>query len=152
MSNEKLSGKDLKTMSAPPSAAPLKAMSLADFESTTNGETFGGTFKPIELEIGTVSGKLIYVKDSKIVLPKTGDDGKTISETIMTPLARLNDDPESPLMSLPIGTIFKKAWDESHIQPGQCFWMARYPDSKKKSGKGAGNAMKVYALKLEKTA
>lgn len=121
-------------------------ISFADFNNPAVGETFGGSYPALELEPNSVSKRLIYIKDSKIVLTKTVD-GKEEAENKKIAVVAEKDAPEK-LFGLPISAIFEKNWKEADLEIGSEFVVARFPDTKKKRGQGAGQTMKNYALKV----
>lgn len=113
-----------------------------DFENPNVGETFGGNYPRIELVEGQVSPLLTYIKDSKVQI--TNDDGST--EMISAPVVQSAED--SKLYTLPISAIFRKHWGEANMAEGDTLKIKRYTDATKKRGKGAGNKLKVYAVKV----
>lgn len=116
--------------------------SADDFENPNVGETFGGSYPRLELAEGQVSPVLTYVKDTKVQLER--DDGTT--EMVNAPVAQNSDD--GKLVALPINAVFKKHWSEANVSVGDTFKVKRYADATKKRGKGAGNKIKVFALKV----
>jgi hypothetical protein len=112
-----------------------------DFENPNVGESFGGNYPRIELAENTVSPLLTYSKDSKVQVEN--DNGM---EVISAPVALNSED--GKLYSLPISAIFRKHWKEADVQPGDTFRFKRYVDAVKKRGKGAGNKLKVFAIKV----
>lgn len=111
-----------------------------DFENPNVGESFGGSYSRLELNENEVSGLLEYVKDSKVQVEN--DNGP---EIITSPVAKTE---EGKLVSLPISAIFRKHWKEANVEKGDKFKIKRYVDVVKKRGKGSGNKLKVYAVKV----
>ncbi len=155
----KITSADIKaqTASAPaPASNSDSVLSFADFNNPTTGENYGGSFPPLELEVQQVSPTLVYLKDSKIILtksipsvtkPGTMED---IAETKKVAIVAHKND-TSKMFGLPISAIFEKNWKEADLEYGSEFVLARFPDSIKKRGEGAGSTkMKNYAMKVLK--
>jgi len=111
-----------------------------DFENPSIGEAFGGSYPNLELSQGEVSGMLTFVKESKIALQNEAGETEILSIPVANDGARL--------VSLPLNAVFKKHYKEANLNAGDVFRIKRYPDSTKKRGKGAGNIIKVFALKV----
>lgn len=116
--------------------------SFKDFENPDLGESFGGTYTPIEIPELGVSNLLKYVKNTKLNLV---DDGVTkiltvpVCEEIVT----------GKLVAMPLGAVFNKHWDDAKIQKGDTLIIGRYPNKIKKTGKGAGSTiMQIFGLKV----
>lgn len=116
--------------------------SADDFENPNVGETFGGSYPRIELSEGQVSPLLTYIKDSKVQIQN--DDGT--SEMVSSPVVQSADD--NKLYTLPISAIFRKHWGEANVNEGDTLKVKRYVDAIKKRGKGAGNKLRVFAVKV----
>lgn len=126
---------------APKNIAPVAAQNNGDdFENPNVGETFGGSYARLELAENQVSELLEYVKDSKVQVEN--EDG---AEMVPVPVART---PDGILVSLPISAIFRKHWKEANVNVGDKFKIKRYLDAIKKRGKGTGNKLKVFAVKV----
>ena len=127
-------------------SASDKDISFAEFNNPSIGENFGGSFPPLELEVNSVSPRLIYIKDSKVVLEKTVN-GEKIADIKKVAVVAHKSDPNK-MFGLPISAIFEKNWKESDLNIGSEIVVARFADSTKKRGEGAGQKMKNYALKV----
>lgn len=132
----KLTAADLKA-----AVVPSTVNAADDFENPSIGEAFGGNYPRIELSEGQVSPLMTYAKNSKVQVEN--DNG---IEIINAPVCTNADD--GKLYSLPISAIFRKHWTEAQMQPGDTFKFKRYTDAVKKRGKGAGNKLKVFAVKV----
>lgn len=123
-----------------------------DAWDSTTGESFGGVATPIALAVNQVSPVLEFTRMSSVQLKDTEKtaDGKEVevSRVVPAPVAVAVDDPKKADVSLPIGAIFRKTWAEAKCIPGDRFLIKRFPDAKKKGGRGSGTAMQVYGLKV----
>jgi len=113
------------------------------FESA-KGESFGGVQAILALPVGGCSRKLEYLREMK--LPLKEDDGST--KLMNVPLAFDTEDADKRQYSMPIGAVFRKIWAEASPQPGDQFYVKRFDDASKKSGKGAGKPFHVYGIKI----
>ena len=136
----KLTTEDIKNLAATSATEPVAQNGADDFENPSVGEVFGGSYPRLDLLEGQVSPLLEYVKDSKVQVEN--DDG---AEMVAVPVART---PEGQLISLPISAIFRKHWKEANVNVGDTFKIKRYVEAIKKRGKGAGNKLKVFAVKV----
>jgi hypothetical protein len=98
----------------------------------------------LELAENEVSPLLTYRKDTKIQMESQDNEGEFEMKTV--PVVESATDHK--LYTLPLSAIFMKHWKEAEIKTCDEFKIKRYPDATKKRGKGAGNKMKVYALKV----
>lgn len=115
-----------------------------NFETSKEGEVFGGSYPRLELTPGDCSVALIYMKDTEIPLDD-GVDDKGLPKTKMQTVY-VAETPKGALVSCPIAAIFMKHFKEADIQKGDTFRIQRYVDATKKRGKGSGNKMQVYAV------
>jgi len=100
------------------------------------GQEFGGESDIIKIEPGQFAGPFQYAGHSKIVT----DLGEVTAHTAHT----ISGD----LVRLPIQATFLRAIDQAGVQLGDTFAIGRGRDVKKKKGKGAGNDMAIYKIKL----
>lgn len=119
-----------------------------DFENPNSGELFGGSYPRLALEPGNVSEELTYVKDTTITLndPDEDEGKKDINVKVLQEVA------SGLLCTAPIGAIFNNTFEDAKIKKGDVFRIKRYPDAEKKEGKGKGNKMQVYGIKVYKRA
>ena len=115
-----------------------------DFENPNVGEIFGGSYPRLELIENEVSSVLTYRKDTKIQMESNDKEG----EFEMKSVPVVESAADGKLYTLPLSAIFTKHWKEAGINAGDTLKIKRYPDATKKRGKGAGNKMKVFALKV----
>lgn len=120
-----------------------------NFETSQEGEIFGGSYARLELNHGNVSCPLIYRKDTEIPLPDQDAEG---NDTTKMQTVYVAETPKKELVSCPIASIFMKHFKEAKIKLGDEFRIKRYPDAIKKRGKGSGNKMQVYAVMVTKRA
>ena len=114
------------------------------FENPNVGETFGGSYEPMKLDEGQTSPLLEFIKTTPI--PIKGDEGEE-DKIIEAPVACVVNDPEK-IFSMPIGAVFQKHWKEAGIKKGDRFAFKRYNDATKRHGRGQGNKIQVYAIKV----
>ena len=133
------------SVSAPASVskADLKAGSVSvkvdpSTWDSTQGEVFGGSADILKLEIGEVAGPLSYVGLSEKKLELDGDK-------VDVHTAR---DASCKLWRLPLSASFRNQLLESKLGAGDSFLARRVEDSVKKKGKGKGNMMKIYQVKI----
>lgn len=115
-----------------------------DFENPNIGEMFGGTYPQLALGENEVSPLLTFVKNTKIQIENPDKPG----EYEMRPVPVASSGNDGKLYSLPISAIFRRLWDEAKMNEGDTFKIKRYPDATKKRGRGAGNKMKNFAMKV----
>ena len=132
---------------APTSTLEAKDSSF-NFEQA-EGELFGGSYARLELEPGDVSIPLVYRKDTEIPLPDQDANG---NETTKMQTVYVCELPNTELVTCPISAIFMKHFKEAKIVKGDEFRIKRYPNAVKKRGKGAGNQMQVFAVRVTKRA
>jgi len=135
--SSKVTSQDIKNIAAATAQAPAD-----DFENPDIGETFGGSYDRLTLAENEVSPMLSYAKDTKISLEDQNQAGVYVSQSV--PVA----DNGGKLVSLPICSIFRKNWKEANVGIGDKFKIKRYPNTTKKRGKGVGNKMESYAIKV----
>lgn len=127
-----------------PENAPVIANAVTDFDDETTGEVVGASYPRLELMQNQVSMKLEYVKEQVLVLPS--QDNPKEMEELKVPCAKGVDD--GVIYALPVSAIFKKNLAESNLDKGDVFAFKRYTDAVKKHGRGQGNKMRVYGIKV----
>lgn len=100
------------------------------------GQEFGGQSDLLQMEQGECAGPFTYCGHSQI----TTELGETTSH--------LAFDDNGDQIRLPIQATFLKAIDQARIQVGDTFAIKRWEDQEKKKGKGAGNMMAIYSVKV----
>jgi|SRR3954467_6834925 len=118
-----------------------------DFENPDVGENFGGSYARLDLNEDQVSGLLEYIKEADIEVRDDSEGAAPGAKKILE-MHVLRDVDSGKLVTSPIGAIFDNCWDEAKIEKGDTFKIKRYADTVKKEGKGKGNKMKVYAIKV----
>ena len=102
------------------------------------GEVFGGSADILKLEPGQVAGPLVYVGLSEKKLELDGDK-------VDVHTAR---DASAKLWRLPLSASFRNQLVESKLAAGDTFLVRRTEDALKKKGKGKGNPMRIYQVKI----
>jgi len=110
-------------------------LSPDDFDAQ-DGQEFGGESGLLILDEGECAGPFTYSGHSQIQT----ELGETTSHTALTP--------EGDQVRLPIQATFLRAVDQARLGFGDTFAVKRCDDAIKKKGKGAGQAMAIYALKV----
>lgn len=119
--------------------APEKA-----FASVEVGESFGGSFPRMELKEGEVSTYMQYVRESSMAFEDVVD-GAIVRTTVKVHLSRLED---GSIVSPPIASNFDKNFTEAGIKLGDIYLVKRHSDVVKKKGRGAGQKMEMYEIKV----
>jgi hypothetical protein len=114
------------------------------FDNPDLGESFGGTFDRLILNVGDISEYLQYVRQSSMVFEDIAD-GQVTSKTVAVFLAR---NAEGTIFSLPIAAIFVKNFKDANMVQGDIFTFRRTGDVTKKKGRGTGNIMETYEIKV----
>lgn len=131
--------RDAKKMSDEEKAARNYMANDAEWEAA-QGEEFGGQADILQLEVGEIAGPLKYVGQQEM----TTDLGDT------TVHMATNADGET--LRLPIQATFQRAIDQAGMARGDVFYVKRFDDQIKKKGKGAGNPMAIYGVKVKERA
>ncbi|MDE2102577.1 MAG: hypothetical protein KGL39_35345 [Patescibacteria group bacterium] len=100
------------------------------------GEEFGGKSEILILQVGEIAGPLTYVGHQEM----TTDLGDTTVHTATTK--------SGEQVRLPIQATFLRALDQAGVVRGDSFMVKRFEDQVKKKGKGAGNPMAIYGVKV----
>lgn len=100
------------------------------------GQEYGGQSDLLSIEAGECAGPFTYCGHSQI----TTELGETTSHLAF------NEDGDQ--IRLPIQATFLKAIDQARIAVGDVFAIKRWDDQEKKKGKGAGNMMAIYSVKV----
>lgn len=122
-----------------------------DFENPNVGENFGGSYARLDLNEGQVSQELVYIKEDDIQV-RDDSEGAAPGAKKTLKMHVLQDVDSGVLVTSPIGAVFDNVWAEAQIKTGDVFRIKRYSDTVKKEGKGKGNKMKVYGIKVYKRA
>lgn len=127
-------------MAKKPSERPVPSapIPLANEEAWdgASGQEFGGSADILQIEVGQVAGPLEYQGHQQI----TTDLGEATVHTA--------SDEEGNQWRLPIQATFVRAIDQAGMRRGDKFLVKRMDDTIKKRGKGAGNPMSIYAIKI----
>lgn len=119
--------------------AALAARTYVTDESAwdeAEGQEFGGKSDVINILVGEIAGPFVYAGHQSMVTD-LGEATVHIANT---------SDGES--VRLPISATFVRAVDAAGLAFGDTFLVRRSDDVKKKKGKGAGNMIPVYAIKV----
>lgn len=103
----------------------------------TDAMEYGGQADIVELEEGEVAGPFTYVGSQPMAL-ETGDT-----------TVHIGADPNGANMRLPISASFLRSADQARLNPGDVFLVRRSADQVKKRGKGKGQNMKIYSIKVK---
>lgn len=125
---------DAKRMSDEEKAARTYMADEAAWDS--GGEEFGGKSEILVLEVGEVAGPFTYIGNQEMVT----DLGETTVH-----LASKDDE----TFRLPIQATFQRAIDQAGLTRGDTFLVKRFEDQTKKKGKGAGNPMAIYGIRVK---
>lgn len=102
---------------------------------------YGGQADIMALEEGEIGGPFTYVGHQPMRL-----DDKDVT-------VHIGQTEEGTNMRLPISASFLRSIDQAKLAPGDKFAVKRNEDVIKKNGKGKGNPMQIYSIKvLEKAA
>lgn len=105
---------------------------------TQEGDEFGGKSEILLMEVGDICGPFDYVGHQQM----TTSLGETTVHKGM--------DENGDILRLPIQATFLRAVDEAALQRGDTFIVKRFEDQIKKQGKGKGEPMAIYAVKVTK--
>lgn len=97
---------------------------------------FGGQSDILLLEVDEVGGPFKYIGHQ----PMQTDLGMTT--------VHIASDKEGNTIRMPISAAFVRSADQAGLSRGDTFIVKRYPDTLKKTGKGKGQTMQIYALKV----
>lgn len=112
-------------------------VSDAIFEKA-QGDTFGGASEILVLEEGAIAGPLKYAGH------RLTDLGNGLEPVDM----HESQDAEDETWRLPIAANFRRQAEGANLQRGDTFYLKRLPDAIKKGGKGKGNPMQMYQIKV----
>ena len=101
-----------------------------------DGVEYGGQSDILTMSEGEMAGPLTYAGANQV----TTDLGETTSH-----VAIMHNGEQ---IRLPIQATFIRAMDMANLQQGDTFAVRRDPDQIKKRGKGAGNAMAIFRIKV----
>lgn len=131
--NSKTSSEDTESTAIEGVKPPLMAASEWDAVETPE---FGGQADIMALEVDEIGGPFEYVGHQPMRLE---DKDVTVHIGLTT---------EGTNMRLPISASFLRAVDQAKLAPGDTFAIKRNDDVKKKNGKGKGNMMQIYSVKV----
>jgi len=110
----------------------------ASLWDSAEGETFGGDADILRLDVGQVAGPLTYEGRDQKGLELEGDKVDV----------HLGRDRAGKLWRLPLSASFRNQLAESKLAEGDTFLVRRNEDAIKKKGKGKGNPMKIFQIKV----
>jgi len=114
---------------------PIPVVDESAWDSA-DGQEFGGSADIMLIQPGQIAGPFEYQGHQQI----TTDLGETT--------VHLGADEDGNQWRLPIQATFIKAVDQSGMRRGDRFLVRRLANQTKKKGKGAGNEMAIYAVKV----
>lgn len=100
------------------------------------GSEFGGQADIMSLDVGEIGGPFLYIGFQPMRLE---DKDVTV---------HIGQTSEGVNMRLPISASFLRSVDQAKLVPGDKFAVKRNEDVAKKNGKGKGNMMQIYSLKV----
>lgn len=118
-----------------------------DFEDPSVGENFGGSYPRLNLEQGATSGMLSFIKDDELEIKDDSEGAQPGAKKTLV-LHVLQDLDSGALCTCPIGAVMDNVWLEANVKKGDVFRVKRYADQPKKEGRGKGNLMKIYGIKV----
>ncbi len=101
-----------------------------------DGQEYGGQSEILLMDVGEIAGKFTYV-GKQAMATELGD---TTVHTAVTA--------NKEQVRLPISAAFLRSVDQAGIRQGDKFLIKRLDDVQKKSGKGKGQTMQIYAVKV----
>jgi hypothetical protein len=116
----------------------FKPIDAAAFDQL-DGESYGGGANYLQLEIGSVGGPFVFKEIRPQV--KLSKEGEPVDIPVGT-------DANGKDIDLPVATIFRNQVEEAELNAGDVIYIRREPDAIKQKGKGKGNKMQVYSLKV----
>lgn len=136
----------MKTTTKTAAPAAISKNSLQAFAVTndasvwdqTDGETYGGNADILKLDVGQIAGPLTYAGLDEKALELDG-------EKVDVHCAR---DGAGKLWRLPLAASFRRQIIESKLAEGDTFLVRRVEDAVKKKGKGKGNPMRIFQIKI----
>lgn len=100
------------------------------------GETYGGQSPILVIHPGQIVGPITFNAQNTV----KGDDGGEMVQT--TGLV------DGKTHRLPLSASFTRACQDAALAPGDTFYLQRHEDVEKKKGKGVGQMMAIYELKV----
>jgi len=110
----------------------------ASLWDSTEGETYGGDADILRLDVGQIAGPLKY----------EGRDAKGLELDGEKVDVHTGRDNAGKLWRLPLSASFRNQLTESKLAEGDTFLVRRGEDAIKKKGKGKGNPMKIFQIKV----
>ncbi len=114
---------------------PIPTVDQAAWDNA-EGQEYGGQSDILKMKVGEIAGPLVYVGHQQI---ETDLGSATV---------HLATDEEEEQWRLPISATFIRCVDQANLKQGDTFLVRRLDDQQKKRGKGKGNAMAIFALKV----
>lgn len=113
---------------------------MADAAAWDNdeGQEFGGKADVVKILVGEIAGPFTYLNHVSMET----DLGKVTVHQATTE--------DKQQVRLPISATFVRAVDQADLKFGDVFLIKRSEDVEKKRGKGAGNDIPVFAIKVLK--
>lgn len=105
-----------------------------------DGEEFGGKSQILLLDENEIGGPFTYIGHQKM----TTELGETT--------VHMATGPDGETYRLPIQATFLRSIDQADMGRGDKFIVRRFPDELKKRGKGAGEPMSIYGLRVKERA
>lgn len=127
---------EAKELTAQQEEARKRYLVNEDAWDEADGQEFGGSAEVLILRQNEIAGPFIYTGHQQVQT----DLGETTSHT--------GTDPDGEQVRLPIQATFLRAVDTAKLGYGDKFLVKRQPDQIKKKGKGAGNPMAIFAIKV----
>ena len=120
------------------SGEPVNVKVSASQWDAAPGEVFGGSADILKMEPGEVAGPLTYegIDEKRLEL-----EGEKID-------VHVGRDAGGKRWRLPLSTSFRYQLEESKLAEGDTFLLRRAEDAIKKKGKGKGNPMKIFQIKI----
>lgn len=101
-----------------------------------DGQEYGGQSEILLMDVGEVAGPFTYV-GKQAMATQLGDT------TVHTAVTK-----DKEQVRLPISAAFLRSIDQAGIRQGDKFLVKRLDDVEKKAGKGKGQVMQIYAVKV----
>jgi hypothetical protein len=118
----------------------IRTISREEFDKAP-GESYGGQSAILQIEPNTAAGPFRYAGSQPM-----------ITELGQTTVHLATDVESQNQIRLPISATFLRAMDWAEMGIGDVFYVLRESDTVKKTGKGKGNMIPVYKLKVVKRA
>ena len=121
-----------------PVELPVQLVVDPEMFDSMPGDSFGGESEILLLDEGMVAGPLSYLGH------RLTDLGNNMGPADIHEAK----DSEGDTWRLPIAANFRRQAEGANLQRGDTFYVKRLTDAVKKAGKGKGNAMQMYQVKV----